>query len=511
MAAAAFTVRDALVAAGVDNVTLFQGETAAQRMAADLFSNDFKTSMDKSFDDLDEDFKTYSGLTNAQGQIRLLPGTKQRIKAFVQWSRDQIRMGRNPTMLAFPVAETGNLIRRYKTHAKYLKDSSTMSDAAKPKDFSANIKWSDWKPTLINYLRLIPGRDGVPLSYVVRENAVPDQSPKTDFLAEYIAAAPLVGDAYPIDTAQVAVIITSLIVGNTEAETKVQSLPDANNGRSIFETLDNHYAGIGVYAKDVAQAEKILNSLFYSGEKKPHMWWDEFERQLQFAYAAYDKKEGRIVHSNEMKLRTLMGKVNADFLQNIKASLNIELARIPLTLTYEHALSAFRNAVNQKHPPEMSAPHRARRNIREVRRFQRGGRGNGRGSGRGGRGNQRGERRTRTDSEIITLTDGKKIEYHPSFHFPIEILRKFTQEQRDKMKRQRQEYKRQRNNRNADDSTHRTIQELQSQIQELRSLASDQRPPNNINADEQTQVSQVTTGTRGTTMMGGRNSQTGRK
>ena len=38
--------------------------------------------IDKTFDEVDEDFSTYSDLTIAQGQMRFLPGTKRNIKAF---------------------------------------------------------------------------------------------------------------------------------------------------------------------------------------------------------------------------------------------------------------------------------------------------------------------------------------------------------------------------------------------------------------------------------------------
>ena len=43
-----------------------------------------------------------------------------------------------------------------------------------------------------------------------------------------------------------------------------------------------------------------------------------------------------------------------DFLQTNKASINLELAKTPVTITYEKALAAFRNQVNQKFLPEIS-------------------------------------------------------------------------------------------------------------------------------------------------------------
>ena len=97
------------------------------------------------------------------------------------------------------------------------------------------------------------------------------------------------------------------------------------------------------------------------------MWWSEFEKRLTRAFNAYVKREGRIVHSDSMKIRMLIDKIKADFLTPTKAQLEIELSRTPLTITYEQSLALFRNMVNQKHPPQMNAANsRTRRQVNEV-------------------------------------------------------------------------------------------------------------------------------------------------
>ena len=78
-----FTVFDAMVLSGVDDTDVLQGRSTAQRIAADIFEDDFTTSMDKTYKDFDDDLKMFSTLTVAQGQIRLLLGVKKRIKAFI--------------------------------------------------------------------------------------------------------------------------------------------------------------------------------------------------------------------------------------------------------------------------------------------------------------------------------------------------------------------------------------------------------------------------------------------
>ena len=85
-----------------------------------------------------------------------------------------------PASFPCPAGDSTALLRRYKTHELYTSNSKTLAEAAKPEKFTADIKWQDWCPTFLNYLRAIPGRDGVPLKYVCRTNPLPDPTPQRD-------------------------------------------------------------------------------------------------------------------------------------------------------------------------------------------------------------------------------------------------------------------------------------------------------------------------------------------
>ena len=65
------TVLDGIVLCGVNNVIQFNGDTAAARIAGEIFDGSFETCLDITFKELDNDFKTYSALTVTQGQIRV--------------------------------------------------------------------------------------------------------------------------------------------------------------------------------------------------------------------------------------------------------------------------------------------------------------------------------------------------------------------------------------------------------------------------------------------------------
>ena len=108
--------------------------------------------------------------------------------------------------------------------------SKTLSEAAKPTFFTKDVWWEDFNPNLSAYLRLIPGRNGHPLLYVIREEELPNQSPNPDFLDDYVATAPLDGAAYAIDNATVFTIIQHLISGNEEAESKIVNFVGTTDG-----------------------------------------------------------------------------------------------------------------------------------------------------------------------------------------------------------------------------------------------------------------------------------------
>jgi len=76
----AFTARDAMLAASVNDTDLFNGQSSAEMLAEDVFDDDFLTCMDKSQVDVEDDLKSLSSLTVAQGKIQILPQVKNGLK-----------------------------------------------------------------------------------------------------------------------------------------------------------------------------------------------------------------------------------------------------------------------------------------------------------------------------------------------------------------------------------------------------------------------------------------------
>ena len=78
-----YTIADAMVKCGVSDTDIVEGESAAKRFPSDIFSNSYDICKDKTMEEVQNDLKYYSNLTQAQGQIRVTPGIIQRIQAFI--------------------------------------------------------------------------------------------------------------------------------------------------------------------------------------------------------------------------------------------------------------------------------------------------------------------------------------------------------------------------------------------------------------------------------------------
>ena len=142
------------------------------------------------------------------------------------------------------------------------------------------IKWEDWAPTLINYAREIPGRDGVPLKYIISSNDLPDLIPKKDFLDDYVNNATLIGEAFITNAAKVHTFIVNIIYQSEEAETVIKVHEDERDGRKYWKELKSNYERIGLYSNDITKADLDLRTITYTGEKKPTILWIEFEIRL---------------------------------------------------------------------------------------------------------------------------------------------------------------------------------------------------------------------------------------
>ena len=530
-----YTVLDNIVACGIsDEVDRNLNTSPAQRIASEMFNDNFNSCLSMSDSDIRGYLKTFNELPQAQGQVRMMPGAQRNIRAFVQFISHRARQDLPLDEVVYDTTMQVEMFDMRRDHERFIDQSETLAKSAKPASFKTTSVWFDWSKLCVNYLRLIPGQNGVPLSYVVRDNEGPDRSEKPTFLDVYEATAPLKGAAFNADTAEAFILIKALVTGNTEAETTVNIHENDRNGRAAFADLRIKYEGVGIHAVARTSAEDDINKMFYIGEKPPSMTWDIFSSRLVAAYKKIDDVEripaGQHVYSDEAKLMKLMKAIKADFLEPVKSSINVAIAANPTNkFTFESAMMAFRNKVLEKYPPNAMGQTMSRRQIRKVERDdnasrQRTGRGT-HANNRNGRRIKIHERRLHRDNKLMTLRDGRVIDYHPSYRFDKRLeMPFFTQAQRDNLRQQRDNWKRSRGGRNSGNNggggnSHRSIHELASAVSDAVSVLSRQiqsttsavpetvqlRDGNSTIASERNNQEKGRTGHR--SIMGGRNEQ----
>ena len=132
-----------------------------------------------------------------------------------------------------------------------------------------------------------------------------------------------------------------------------------------------------------------------------------------------------------------------------KSSVNIELSRIPVALTYDQALTTFRNVVNSKFPPEVNNTTSRQRRVNEASRMAnnggrgqagRLGRGRSGGRGRGGR-NPHKRRGSTAGGRIIQDIEGKAMKVHASYNFTNNQWSKIPNIERDRLRKERLDIK----------------------------------------------------------------------
>lgn len=125
---------------------------------------------------------------------------------------------------------------------------------------------------LIACLRFIHGRNGHPISCIIRDNAALYRTTHTYMRNDYVETPALSGIECAIDNSTVFTIIHRLMSVNGENESKVVTLAGTNNGRACYMALRDYCKGTGVMEKDVKKIENFMQTIFCCGERKPTMW-----------------------------------------------------------------------------------------------------------------------------------------------------------------------------------------------------------------------------------------------
>ena len=347
--------------------------------------------------------KDYNNRRTANQRINIGLAKVRRLKGVMHLIQDCVKTNKPLDQADVTLDTINTALERAAARKTFTDQMDTNAKSANPGKFEKEKDWQKWSDAFVNFLSVIPGSTGIPLSYVVREKEDPEPNADyTDFHAEMIACAPLNGGTFNTDRRSVHQYLLSFTVGKPAEEWIKKSYPmggNHNNGRRSFRALSEHYGGSGNSSRRIAEAEALMKNLFYKSERS--LQFNTFLSKMEHMFNIY-KEQGEEKGEAE-KLRILFRKIQCSSLATAVSSLAVK--QDTDGLTYDEAINHLSTRVSQ-------LPH-TQRFVSELDTKREGGRGTGRGRGnrgaRGGRGRGRGRNSNREG--YIPLSEWRRLSY----------------------------------------------------------------------------------------------------
>jgi len=156
----------------------FADGTQRNRIMNDAFAtyDDILTMKDK---DVTELSTSFSRRTSANERIDFGIRQTNKLKHLVHWVQDAARTSYKASInkhdLVSILAALNVAGERADVRKQIREKSDVRAKEASPGPLVNENKWSDWEPKFLNYLSTIIGMNGVPLSYITRDNDAPDR------------------------------------------------------------------------------------------------------------------------------------------------------------------------------------------------------------------------------------------------------------------------------------------------------------------------------------------------
>ena len=152
------------------------------------------------------------------------------LKALTHWIHDFYRISDVPNVDNLNQADFRAQLLRALARAEIRKNikngASTAADAASPGPLESEKEWKHWEERFVNYTQTQLGSNGVPLSYIIRENDAPALAGGTfpDFMSQTIDCAPLNGEYFEADKRTVFNMIVSFTTGKPSLSVNCKTL-----------------------------------------------------------------------------------------------------------------------------------------------------------------------------------------------------------------------------------------------------------------------------------------------
>lgn len=181
-------------------------------------------------------------------------------------------------------ADVGNMTPAHITEARNEYLESTLSDSTTkglgevtiPK--LTGIKWMEFKTAMTESLSRIMGKNKIPLTYLIRENAVGNfNAPYDNRMSRLISCTVHRSAAYTADNGDLYSLIVQHTEG-TEGYALVQAHERRRNGRQAWLDLIAHFEGATFRERTAQEAGQAIRSAIYSGPKRNFTFGDYYNR-----------------------------------------------------------------------------------------------------------------------------------------------------------------------------------------------------------------------------------------
>jgi len=317
-------------------------QVQSEAIADDIgFLSDIRDMTEKQMESVMEQF---SKRTVAQGRIHAGARKGKLLNSLIHFLQDQRKLGvPGPTIDGYDDGGAFiDALKRSMTRAMIRKEAKeTMDTRAKqaaPTKLKGEKDFVEWESAMLNYLSILRGVQGVPLSYVIRrddDEAVDDDIDPNAFDQLCIARCPLEGEYFDADNQQVHQIITSYVTGENPEEW-IKGIRKHKNGRMDMEQLRSHYRGESNTVKTIQEAESLKSKLHYRNESA--MPFQTFLNKCQRMFTLFDQAGEPFMPSQ--KVRFLLERC-AD-----STNLSAEVGRIKLRTKEEPESFDFLKAAN---------------------------------------------------------------------------------------------------------------------------------------------------------------------
>ena len=177
---------------------------------------DFRYLTEKDIRDTADDFVKR---TIADGRIVFGLGRTKKLVGVLHWIQDCSRADDVPDHANFNKALLYESLSLAQIRKLDIELVTSNTKAANPGKFKDEQKWPEWEKAFVHYLSVIPGVNGIPLSYVVWDEENPAEDVIYDtFNERMINQAPLTGQYYIADARRVHNLLLGYLQGeNTES------------------------------------------------------------------------------------------------------------------------------------------------------------------------------------------------------------------------------------------------------------------------------------------------------